>query len=116
MASFPRAQTGQLRCRGQPALDASLSAQVGRLSPHTATLIRARLCGRSGNTKDTRGTAYVVYEDIYDAKAAADHLSGFNVANRYLIVLFYAPARQAKKLDQASWRRAKHHVWHADAR
>jgi pre-mRNA branch site protein p14 len=43
----------------------------------------------------------VVYEDIYDAKAAADHLSGFNVANRYLIVLFYAPARQAKKLDQA---------------
>ena len=54
----------------------------------------------SGCTKDTRGTAYVVYEDIYDAKAAADHLSGFNVANRYLIVLFYAPARQAKKLDQ----------------
>ena len=43
----------------------------------------------------------MVYEDIYDAKAAADHLSGFNVANRYLIVLFYAPARQAKKLDQA---------------
>jgi pre-mRNA branch site protein p14 len=30
-----------------------------------------------------------VYEDIYDAKEAADHLSGFNVANRYLIVLFY---------------------------
>ena len=55
---------------------------------------------RSGNTKDTRGTAYVVYEDIYDAKAAADHLSGFNVANRYLIVLYYAPSRQAKKLDR----------------
>ena len=55
---------------------------------------------RRGTTKDTRGTAYVVYEDIYDAKAAADHLSGFNVANRYLIVLYYAPARQAKKLDQ----------------
>ena len=41
----------------------------------------------SGTSKDTRGTSYVVYEDIYDAKAAADHLSGFNVANRYLIVL-----------------------------
>lgn len=26
-----------------------------------------------------------MYEDIYDAKAAADHLSGFNVGNRYLI-------------------------------
>ena len=53
-----------------------------------------------GSTKETRGTAYVVYEDIYDAKAAADHLSGFNVANRYLIVLYYQPARQAKKIDQ----------------
>ena len=42
----------------------------------------------------------MVYEDIYDAKAAADHLSGFNVANRYLIVLYYAPSRQAKKLDR----------------
>ena len=28
-----------------------------------------------------------MYEDIYDAKTAVDHLSGFNVANRYLIVL-----------------------------
>ncbi|KAI3699726.1 hypothetical protein L2E82_44197 [Cichorium intybus] len=26
------------------------------------------------------------YEDIYDAKTAVDHLSGFKVANRYLIV------------------------------
>jgi pre-mRNA branch site protein p14 len=37
---------------------------------------------RVGSTKETRGTAYVVYEDIYDAKNAVDHLSGFNVANR----------------------------------
>lgn len=34
---------------------------------------------RVGNSKETRGTAYVVYEDIYDAKTAVDHLSGFNV-------------------------------------
>ena len=33
-------------------------------------------------SKDTRGTAFVVYEDIYDAKAAVDHLSGFNVAGK----------------------------------
>jgi pre-mRNA branch site protein p14 len=26
----------------------------------------------------TRATAFVVYEDIYDAKNAVDHLSGFN--------------------------------------
>lgn len=44
---------------------------------------------RLGTTKTTRGTAYVVYEDIYDAKNACEHLSGFNVANRYLIVLYY---------------------------
>eukprot|EP00245_Coleochaete_scutata_P006618 TRINITY_DN21126_c0_g1_i1.p1 TRINITY_DN21126_c0_g1~~TRINITY_DN21126_c0_g1_i1.p1 ORF type:complete len:121 (-),score=25.83 TRINITY_DN21126_c0_g1_i1:312-674(-) len=55
---------------------------------------------RLGTTKDTRGTAFVVYEDIYDAKNAVDHLSGFNVANRYLIVLYYQQAKMSKKLDQ----------------
>lgn len=39
-----------------------------------------------------------MYEDIYDAKMAVEHLSGFNVANRYLIVLYYNPARQTKKV------------------
>ena len=56
---------------------------------------------RLGNAGDTRGTAFVVYEDIYDAKNAVDHLSGFNVANRYLIVLYYNAARGAKRTDQA---------------
>ena len=51
-----------------------------------------------GVAKDTRGTAFVVYEDIYDAKMAVEHLSGFNVANRYLIVLYYNPSRQTKKV------------------
>jgi len=54
---------------------------------------------RQGVGKDTRGTAFVVYEDIYDAKMAVEHLSGFNVANRYLIVLYYNPARQTKKVN-----------------
>mmetsp|Transcript_6207 Transcript_6207/g.14915 ORF Transcript_6207/g.14915 Transcript_6207/m.14915 type:complete len:129 (-) Transcript_6207:304-690(-) len=54
---------------------------------------------RLGSAKDTRGTAYVVYEDIYDAKNAVDHLSGFNVANRYLIVLYYNANRQNKKVS-----------------
>lgn len=53
---------------------------------------------RLGCNKETRGTAYVVYDDIYDAKNACDHLSGFNVANRYLIVLYYNPTRQNKKV------------------
>ncbi len=47
----------------------------------------------SGNTPESRGTAYVVYEDIFDAKNACDHLSGFNVCNRYLVVLYYNPNR-----------------------
>lgn len=36
-------------------------------------------------------------QDIYDAKAAVDHLSGFNVGGRYLIVLYYQPAKFEKK-------------------
>ncbi|KAK8545053.1 hypothetical protein V6N12_025907 [Hibiscus sabdariffa] len=55
---------------------------------------------RIGTSKETRGTAFVVYEDIYDAKTAVDHLSGFNVANRYLIVLYYQQAKMSKKFDQ----------------
>jgi len=44
---------------------------------------------RVGCEKSTRGTAFVVYEDIYDAKNAVEHLSGFNVCGRYLVVLYY---------------------------
>ena len=56
---------------------------------------------RMGDRKDTRGTAFVVYEDIYDAKAAVDHLSGFNVGGRYLVVLYYQPAKFEKRADAA---------------
>ena len=51
--------------------------------------------------KDTRGTAFVVYEDIYDAKSAVDHLSGFNVGGRYLVVLYYQPAKFQKRAELA---------------
>merc|ERR1712065_63460 len=54
---------------------------------------------RMGNANDTRGTAFVVYEDIWDAKSACEHLSGFNVANRYLIVLYHQPKKYDKKVD-----------------
>lgn len=53
----------------------------------------------SGNTPETRGTAFVVYEDIFDAKNACDHLSGFNVCNRYLVVLYYQSNKAFKRLD-----------------
>lgn len=41
----------------------------------------------------------VRYDDIYDAKNAVDHLSGFNVCGRYLVVLYYAPEKMAKRMD-----------------
>lgn len=54
---------------------------------------------RLGSAQDTRGTAFVVYEDIYDAKTAVDHLSGFNVCGRYLVVLYYQQTKMQKRLD-----------------
>ena len=57
---------------------------------------------RLGTSNETRGTAFVVYEDIYDAKNALDHLSGFNVCGRYLIVLYYQQSRMQKKVDTMS--------------
>uniref|UniRef100_A0A7S2TW25 RRM domain-containing protein n=1 Tax=Lotharella oceanica TaxID=641309 RepID=A0A7S2TW25_9EUKA len=52
---------------------------------------------RMGNTPATVGKAFVIYEDIYDAKNAVDHLSGFNVCGRYIIVLYHQPGRMSKK-------------------
>ncbi|KAF5751620.1 splicing factor 3B subunit 6-like protein [Tripterygium wilfordii] len=54
---------------------------------------------RLGTSRDYRGTGFVVYEDIYDARTAVDNLSGFNVANRYLMVLYYLQAKMSKKFD-----------------
>ena len=50
---------------------------------------------RVGDTPATKGTAFVVYEDILDARQACEHLSGFSVGGRYLILHYYAPARPA---------------------
>jgi len=60
---------------------------------------------RVGNTAATRGRAYVVYEDIYDAKNAVDHLSGFNVGGRYIIVLYHNQTAKLKPVDSNSKKR-----------
>lgn len=44
-----------------------------------------------------KGTAFVVFEDIYDAKKACEHLSGFNVGNRYIVVLYYNKQKKEEK-------------------
>jgi hypothetical protein len=40
---------------------------------------------RQGIATNTKGTAFVVYEDVMDAKQACDKLNGFNFQNRYLV-------------------------------
>ncbi|KAM7121632.1 splicing factor 3B subunit 6-like [Molossus nigricans] len=54
---------------------------------------------RVRNTPEMRGTAYVVYEDVFDAKNACDHLSAFHVCNRYLVVWYYNANRAFQKMD-----------------
>ena len=55
-----------------------------------------------GDKQDTRGTAFVIYEHIYEAKNAVDHLNGFNVCGRYLIVLYFQQTRMLKAQDNAA--------------
>jgi pre-mRNA branch site protein p14 len=43
---------------------------------------------RQGIANNTKGTAFVVYEDVMDAKQACDKLNGFNFQNRYLVGIF----------------------------
>lgn len=40
---------------------------------------------RQGIASNTKGTAFVVYEDVMDAKQACDKLNGFNFQGRYLV-------------------------------
>ncbi|GAA6004891.1 RNA recognition motif domain-containing protein [Rhodotorula paludigena] len=60
--------------------------------------IRQVRLGREGKAK---GTAFVVYEDVMDAKMAFDHLNGFHLMDRYLVVLYHKPSQQAAKMDLA---------------
>lgn len=74
------------------------ACKVSKLTYSQQLLKLNPICCCRGANKETRGTAYVVYEDIYDAKTAVEHLSGFNVANRYLIVLYYNHQKHSKKV------------------
>ncbi|KAI9668459.1 MAG: hypothetical protein M1831_001213 [Alyxoria varia] len=42
---------------------------------------------RQGIANATKGTAFVVFEDVMDAKQACDKLNGFNFQSRYLVEL-----------------------------
>lgn len=43
---------------------------------------------RLGDGPKTKGTAYVVYEEMADAKRALDHLNGFHLNERYIVGKF----------------------------
>jgi pre-mRNA branch site protein p14 len=51
---------------------------------------------RQGIANNTKGTAFVVYEDVMDAKSACDKLNGFNFQNRYLVgmLMFFFCSRK----------------------
>lgn len=57
---------------------------------------------RQGISNNTKGTAFVVYEDIFDAKQACDQLNGYNFQGRYLVVLYHQPEKMAAKQATAA--------------
>jgi pre-mRNA branch site protein p14 len=59
---------------------------------------------RQGIAANTKGTAFVVYEDVMDAKSACDKLNGFNFQNRYLVVLYHQPEKMAKSAQDLAER------------
>ncbi|KAF7458604.1 putative splicing factor 3B subunit 6 [Cryptosporidium felis] len=50
---------------------------------------------RKGVENNTRGTAFVVYDEIDDAMNALENLSGLHVSGRYLTVLFFDTNKNA---------------------
>jgi len=61
---------------------------------------------RQGISNDTKGTAFVVYEEMMDAKQACDKLNGFNFQNRYIVVLYHQPEKAAKSKADLEERKA----------
>ncbi|KAH7081928.1 hypothetical protein BKA63DRAFT_404822, partial [Paraphoma chrysanthemicola] len=59
---------------------------------------------RQGIANNTKGTAFVVYEDVMDAKSACDKLNGFNFQNRYLVVLYHQPDKMIKAANDLAER------------
>ncbi|KAK3329031.1 hypothetical protein B0H66DRAFT_634277 [Apodospora peruviana] len=60
---------------------------------------------RQGIASTTKGTAFVVYEDVMDAKQACDKLNGYNFQNRYLVVLYHQPDKMVKSKEDLEARK-----------
>ncbi|CAA0831434.1 Splicing factor 3B subunit 6-like protein [Striga hermonthica] len=79
----------------------SLRSTITRFLPEVNHLFYARNI-RIGTNKYAGGTAFLAFDVIFDAEAAERH-SGFSVAYRYLIVLYYQQAKVGKKFDRRFW-------------
>merc|ERR1711881_509680 len=60
---------------------------------------------RQGIANNTKGTAFVVFEDVMDAKSACDKLNGFNFQNRYLVVLYHQPDKMVRSKEDMEARK-----------
>jgi pre-mRNA branch site protein p14 len=60
---------------------------------------------RQGIASNTKGTAFVVYEDVMDAKQACDKLNGYNFQNRYLVVLYHQPDKMVRTKEDLDARK-----------
>ncbi|KAI1000701.1 hypothetical protein K3495_g7499 [Podosphaera aphanis] len=60
---------------------------------------------RQGIANNTKGTAFVVYEDVMDSKMACDKLNGFNFQNRYLVVLYHQPDKMTRSKEDLETRK-----------
>lgn len=54
---------------------------------------------RLGNGKTTKGTAFVVYHEVSEARTAMDALAGFNVEGRYLVVYYFHPQKKRAAVE-----------------
>ncbi|CAO2654380.1 Nn.00g111130.m01.CDS01 [Neocucurbitaria sp. VM-36] len=72
--------------------------------PICFALLMSRSQIRQGIANNTKGTAFVVYEDVMDAKSACDKLNGFNFQNRYLVVLYHQPDKMIKAANDLAER------------
>lgn len=44
---------------------------------------------RLGDDKGTNGTAFIIFDDVQEAKKAHDSLKGFSLGGRYLIIVYW---------------------------
>ncbi|KAI1645646.1 pre-mRNA branch site protein p14 [Daldinia loculata] len=70
---------------------------------HLANHHRSQI--RQGISVEAKGTAYVVFWNVMDAKNALEKLNGYNFQNRYLVVLWHQPEKTLKSKDDLQARK-----------